>query len=269
LLLIKIFKHGLNWKRLAAYLLIMVLAWLSKRTAVFIFPLFFMVLFVYYWKHSLGTRMHLTLLAICLGFSLGLFIILQNEAIYEWFKLHVTRIPIEEMSKLDYWKRAVSPASLKYYAKFFTVLYWSFWGVFGYVAIHIHHFWYIGLAIVQGVSLVGLSRFALQIAAKKRRVACWQVKILYLFVVSCVLLVIVLFARSILFLPDTPLLAQGRRLFTVIIPISVLTLFGLDVLIPHKYRRWAAISGIIGLFVLDVVCLSNYVLLNFHRLSLF
>ena len=90
-----------------------------------------------------------------------------------------------------------------------------------------------------------------------------------MFAVSIILAVLIMFLRSIVFRPQDPVLAQGRRLFTVIVPISILTMFGLKNLFAPKYHRLIGAIGIIGLLLLDVVCLSNYILLNFHLLSFF
>lgn len=267
-LLVRIFKRGMNARLLFAYLGMMVLAWVSKRTAVFMVPFLIIALLVYYWKGSLGFRMHLILAAILLTLSYGLFRLLYIEAFYDFFKQHITRIPVEDMREAAYWRNLISLPSLKYYAKFFTLLYWSFWGVFGYMSIHIHHLWYVGAALVQMLSIGGLARFVIQVKLKQRSIERWQVKSLYVFAVSIALMTLAVFMRSVMFQPGSPFLPQGRRLFTVMIPISVLTLFGLHTLVPQKYHRVLAALGIIGLLLLDAVCLSNYILLNFHLLSL-
>ena len=98
-----------------------------------------------------------------------------------------------------------------------------------------------------------------------------KVKILYLFAVSIVLVIFMMFLRSVVFASRSsdPFLAQGRRLFTVILPIGILTVLGLERLFQPRYHRLIGAIGIIGLIILDGVCLSNYILLNFHLMSFF
>ncbi len=65
-----------------------------------------------------------------------------------------------------------------------------------------------------------------------------------------------------------PVLAQGRYLFPVMIPICMFTVFGLSALVPPKYYRIAGGVGLFGLVLFDSVCLAEYVLLNFHKMTL-
>jgi hypothetical protein len=75
--------------------------------------------------------------------------------------------------------------------------------------------------------------------------------------------------RSILVRASDPFLAQGRRLFTVIIPISMLTLLGLKQLFRPNYYRVVGIVGFSGLFIMDTIVLLYYLLLNFYEITLF
>jgi len=97
----------------------------------------------------------------------------------------------------------------------------------------------------------------------------WKAKVLYLFALSIIFVILIMFFRSIILRPGDPMLAQGRRLFTVLIPIGIFTLLGLEKLFAPKYHALAAGIAFVGLFVLDSVCLANYILLNFHLQALF
>lgn len=333
-IMVKIFKYGMRPGYFLIYFLAMALALLSKRTTMFTLPVLLVFAVVYYWKMSLGMRMHLVLLIVFIGAAIGgnylawwsdnmtrftlsasSFRKLKNEKIPDNL---LERLKILEDEKFteddlpdavetqigkehaDKYKKLIlkyadkkdfflnryiiwlpshkrrflfdygfSPESLKYYAKFFTVIYWSFWGVFGYMTIHLHHFWYMATAFVQFLSIGGVLKFVWQV--KKKKILCegWQSKTLYMFMMSIIFVILLIFLRSITYRPVNPMLAQGRRLFPVIIPISVLTMFGLENLIPLKHQRLIGVLGFIGVVILDVVCLSNYILLNFHLLSFF
>lgn len=267
-LLVKIFKYGMNWMYAAAWLVTIVLALLSKRTAMFIFPLFPVMLLLYSWKASLGFRLHLLLLLILAPLVIGGYHL-------AWY--------IDEMggvlSKYVIWvspdklkavlEQAYSLQSLKYYAKFFIVIYFSFWGVFGYMNIHLHHFWYIALALGQGLSIAGLMRWGWRIKTGSQTIESWKAKVLYLFALSIIFVIVIMFFRSIILRPGDPMLAQGRRLFTVLIPIGIFTILGVEKLFAPKYHTLVAVIAFVGLFVLDSVCLSNYILVNFHLQALF
>ncbi len=270
LLIVKIVKYGMRPRYTVSYLFVLLLALFSKRTALFMVPLSLVVLFVYYWRHSLRGRMHLTMLAI-LAAMLGIvYLLLWNDEIHRLIARRVIWMPpASELHTFFFHPDTLSLERLKYSAKFFIVMYWSFWGIFGYMNIHLHHVWYIGLAVLQLCSLGGIITYAYQVTRGTLRRPEWEIKALYLFVVSIFLVVTVPFLRSVIFNPQNPHLTQGRYLFPALIPICLLTVFGLKQLIPSGYERVLGAAGVIGLVVLDAVCLSKYILLHFHSLSVF
>jgi len=268
-LLVKMFKHGVRASYLSAELMVLGLAICSKRTSYFLIPLFGLMLFVYVWKASLGLKMHLVLAVGLLGVALVTYLLLWHPAFHQFVKSKLWIPPAREIHHLIFRAELISPAFLKYYAKFATVMYWSFWGVFGYMTIHLHHFWYVAAAIFQGLAVLGLAKMVRQVKQQTLKLAAWQAKTLYLYGASIVLIVALMFFRSILFKMNEPFYEQGRHLFTVVIPIGVLTILGLERLFAPVSRRWVGGLGLLGLILLDVVCLSNYILLNFHARALF
>ena len=267
-LLVKIFKHGMTWTYCAAWLMTIVLALVSKRTAMFVFPLLPVILLLYYWKASFGFRLHLLLLLILAPLAIGgyhlAWYIDEMEGV---ISNYIIWVPPDKLKAVL--EQAYSLQAIKYYAKFFIVIYLSFWGVFGYMTIHLHHFWYMGAALGQGLAIIGLGRWIFGVKKGTQTIETWKAKVLYLFALSIVLVMLIMFFRSIVLRPGDPMLAQGRRLFTVLIPIGIFTLFGLKKLFAPKYHALAAGLAFIGLFMLDSVCLSNYILLNFHLQTLF
>lgn len=270
LLIVKIFKQGMSAVYFGGGIGMIGLALLGKRSAHIIIPLFLIFLMVYYWKPSLGLRMHLVFMGGALGVALGWYVLMKYCYTFEkFFAEHVIWVWAYNIQEMFFRPELISVESLKYYVKFFIVLYWSFWGVFGYMTIHLHHFWYILVAWMQCLALVGLAGFVWQVKLKHLVVERWIIKSLYLFAVSIIFAVVVPFVRSVVMRPGNAALSQGRYLFPVIIPISLLTILGLSVIIPSRYRPVAGIAAIIGLIVLDSICLSKYLLLNFHAISLF
>ena len=275
-LLVKIFKHGLTWQYSAAYAATAILALMSKRTTIFIIPLTLLAFVLYFWKGRLGLRLHLALFGGIIGVTLLVYLLLWNETIYTLVHDHVISIPeARYLPKKLLRPELFSSATLLHIAKFFIVMYWGFWGIFGYMTIHLHHFWYLLAAFAQSLSIIGLLKIIAQANTHvfspffRRADGAWKAKICYLFGASVALSLIIPVFRSIILRFDAPDLTQGRYLFTVMIPVSVLTIFGLFALFPQKSHRWVGGIGLFSLILLDTVALVNYLLLNFHYVAFF
>ena len=275
-MIVKILKNGMRRSYLAIYLLSMGFALLSKRTALFVFPVFLVLLLSYYWKGSLGLWFHLVLIAVFLGIALGTnslaWYVDEIRKSTENPVIHFLReylIWVSPSALTHFLSTLVSSESLKYYAKFFIVMYWSFWGLFGYMTIHLHHFWYLLTAFGQALAGCGIVSVVWRVKVKRIAFPQWQAKILYVFGISIFFAVLLPFLRFVVVRGYDPMLPQGRYLFPVLIPISLLTLVGLEQIVGARYHRLVGTIGLIGLLLLDMVSLSKYILLNFHGLSLF
>ncbi|PIE34543.1 hypothetical protein CSA56_07430 [candidate division KSB3 bacterium] len=268
-LMVKVCKYGMKVHLVTGAFLIMGATVLSKRTTTFVLPLLVLVVFVYFWKWTIGIRMHLVLFVSGAILVLGGYALLWNEWFYTLVSENIIWLPpVEDLKNYLFRPELFTLDSVKFYAKFFILLHWSFWGLFGYMTIHLHHFWYIGAALFQGVAIFGLMKSIVRVRHKRIMPERWVAKTLYLMAVSIVLVVAIMFIRSVL-LRDVPFLGQGRRLFVVIIPISVLTMLGLENVFPPKYQKALECLMIVGFTILDVVCLSNYLLLHFYGIAFF
>ena len=214
--------------------------------------------------------MHLYLLGgslLVIGIVYGL---LWLPEVHNWVHEHIISIPdARHLPKAIFRPELFTAATLLHIAKFFTVMYWGFWGIFGYMTIHVHHFWYVAAACAQALAIAGLLKYAL--LTKRRKIAskAWQINLLYLFGASVVLALFIPVLRSIILKFDAPDLTQGRYLFTTMVPISTLTLLGLSALFPPKYHRWVGGIGIGALCLLDAIVIVKYLFLNFHHATLF
>lgn len=269
-ILIRIFKQGISWQYGLAYLLTIALALLSKRTTYFLLPFSLLAAFLYCWKKRLGVRMHLYLFGAMLlvaGIGYGL---LWLPGVYSWVHDHIISIPdARRLPKAIFRPELFTAATLLYIAKFFTVMYWGFWGIFGYMTIHVHHFWYVAAACAQMVAIAGLVKYVIQAQQQKIVLKAWQANVLYLFGASVVFALLIPVLRSIILKFDAPDLTQGRYLFTIMVPIGTLTLFGLSALFPPKYHRWVGGIGLGALCLLDAIVIVKYLFLNFHHATLF
>ncbi|PID60312.1 hypothetical protein CSB45_00565 [candidate division KSB3 bacterium] len=269
-LLVRMNKYGFSWTRGLGYLTVCLLALMSKRTTIFLLPLSLLLLFLYLWKGRIGLRMHGVLFGAFIIMLLLGYLVLWIPAMYTLVDEHLISIP-----ELRYLPRSLlrpelfSTVMLLHTAKFFTVMYWGFWAVFGYMTIHVHHFWYVAAAAVQTLALLGL--LLLIVRTKRGLVSCepWRVKVYYLFGAAIVFSLLIPVLRSIVLRFDMPDLTQGRYLFTAMVPICTLTLLGIKELFPPRALRVAGATALMMLFALDAVCLGKYILVNFHDISLF
>ncbi len=270
LIIVNIFKQGISWQYGLAYPIATVLALFSKRTTYFILPLSLLMLLLYFWNGRLGLKMHLLLIGGMFGVIFAIYLFLWNPTIYTLVHDHVISIPeARDLPKAVFRPELFTAATLLHIAKFFTVMYWGFWGIFGYMTIHLHHFWYVAAACVQGLALIGLGVVMIRTKRHIRPFEQWKAKVCYLFGASIALSLIIPVFRSIILLFGTPDLTQGRYLFTVMIPVGVLTMLGLAALFPPKYHRIVGGLGLFALIILDSVALFHYILLNFHYAALF
>ena len=269
-ILVKLFKEEKPWQYGAAYLLVMGLALFSKRTTYFLLPLSLLLVFLWRWKGRIGFRMHAALFAGIIAIVSVMYGLLWIPTLHLWVHDHIISIPeARELPRAVFRPELFTGATLLYIAKFFTVMYWGFWGIFGYMTIHLHHFWYVAAACVQGAALIGLGRLTVLAKRRMRRVEPWQAKVYYLFGASIVFSLIIPVFRSIILLFGEPDLTQGRYLFTVMIPISVFTMLGLAALCPAKYRRLVGGAGLFAMIALDSSALFHYILLNFYDVAIF
>ncbi|GAK57902.1 hypothetical protein U27_04874 [Candidatus Vecturithrix granuli] len=279
-ILVNLFKNGLSWQSGAAYIIVALLGLMSKRTMVFILPLSLIALFVYYWKGLIGVKMHLFLFGGIFIITLSAYLLLWHPTLHDLVSKYVISIPespylLEKLFRPELF----SNATLLYIAKFFTVMYWGFWGIFGNMTIRLHHFWYVVAAFAQSLAIAGLLKYTMHTkrcvflsaseANQGEKLKIWQAKICYLFGVSIVLWVIIPVFRSIILRFDRPDLTQGRYLFTVMIPVSMLTMFGLFTIFPKKYHPWVGGIGLCAMLLFDTVAFINYLLLNFHNAAFF
>lgn len=268
-LLTRIMKRGLLTWPFALYVSIMAVAVLGKRTAVFTIPLLPLVMLLPYWRKPLDIRIHLLSAGVLFLPIMAMLGLMEPLTASDTFiKDYIVAIPFWEVRDFLL-HTSYRMDQLQYYAKFFTVFYWSFWGLFGYMTIHIHHFWYIAAALWHLLSLGGLGALVWRVKKRALTLEPWQRKTLYVFGVSIVYVILIVFLRSVVLRPSSHILSQGRRLFAVIIPVGVLTVLGLEQLFPPKFQRWVGAFAILGLFLMDTVILSRYLCVNFHALALF
>mgnify|MGYP000585145236 CR=1 FL=1 len=135
----------------------------------------------------------------------------------------------------------------------------SFWGNFGWMNIPLDVGWYVSLAVVSLMLMVGATRAALR-AWRNRRQNYPKYRAIG-FCVSAVLLVLAQSGASMIVRQMPP---QGRYLFPAMLPIALGFAWGLFEWIPVKYHRLGLGAAALGLIALDSACLFGYVLPYFY-----
>lgn len=239
----------------------MVMAYLSKRTSLFVIPLSLAYLPL---TASRGRRlfrtMGLTVLVLAglailmvLTASLpaglrGLRWLLLDRYFWDGFEGF-----LRELRSHDYF----SGAYLYLLMKYFQTLFESYWGVFGWMSIRLDPAWYWGLLVIALASVAGLGstmisrsgRGSLTKTQKDALVLCLAA------IVLAVSPVIALYSSQ--FAPAA--LPQGRYLFPVVIPVSLIIILGLRRLVPTSLAKVYPFALVAGMFLFDTASLMLYI----------
>lgn len=137
------------------------------------------------------------------------------------------------------------------YATYLTVMFRSFWGLFGWLNVPLAPILYWLLGGATALAGAGLVRGFLR-ARRARAVPSWQWRALWLCALSPVLSIVVVLGKEVLFLTYLEGgLPHGRYLFPVIFPIASLFILGLREWVPACYKASLLVGLLAGLFLLD------------------
>ena len=146
------------------------------------------------------------------------------------------------------------------YGTYLTVMFRSFWGLFGWLNVPMASAAYGLLGGATAVVALGLARGFLR-ARRTRALPNWQWRALWLCALSPILAIVIVLGKEVLFLTYLEGgLPHGRYLFPVIFPIATLFTLGLRAWMPAS-RRTAFLVGLLaGLFLLDAWALWGTVI---------
>ena len=132
----------------------------------------------------------------------------------------------------------------------------QFWGFFGWLTLPMNYKWYIAALIAIAASGVGYLRYFIGIRQGKAKISTFHAKIGVLFT----LLVIANYAAIVQFDLATAGGAQGRYLFTSLLPVMILLSGGLYNLVADRWGKQfvLALSG--GALVFTVTAAALYII---------
>ncbi|MCD6290597.1 MAG: hypothetical protein J7M34_08850, partial [Anaerolineae bacterium] len=156
-------------------------------------------------------------------------------------------------------------ASIRRYLWYTALLFPGFWGNFGWLQVPMTLPCYIALAIICGIALVGLARFAYRVHCGTWRppLAEAQRRALAIMAVSLGLAL----AQTLLPMLGRDWQPQGRYLFPALFPIATGLLLGLGAWVPASRRRWVLYGWIAGLLLLDMIALVKTIWPAYNSLT--
>lgn len=261
-----VLKRGLSSWRGLGLLTALAMAYLSKRSGLFLIPLTAMYSpFLVFRRKGPGRAAAISILGTG-GIAALVFIVasLPEEGLryalldrYFWGPLGFGGF----LSSFDH--DYFSYAYLDLLVKYFQVLFESFWGVFGWMSIRLEGMWYWAMGILVLAAALGLVPLLLPKSKGQSPLAAFQRSVLFLCAAAIVFAVAPVIAQySAEFSPRA--LPQGRYLFPVVIPISLLMVVGLRRVIPPALAG-AFPSGLIALmFLFDTISLALYIVPSYY-----
>jgi hypothetical protein len=266
--------RGFSWAGVAGIALLIVAAWYTKRTVLFIVPLALIALLLSLWGqplHSLLNRRRLAwfLVVLAAGVGSGFLLWWRLRGLWDRFAAQAAGYLIlpKDLWRFLFDERHRGSEAQAFYQAAFQATFESFWARFGWMALRLDGLWYQLIALA---SLAALGGMVLSILRMARRPEMWtlgQRKGLLLLALAGIFAVGIIFLGMLQVQTFQPgALPQGRYLFPVIIPVATFFTLGWRELIPSGHRQ-AGLLAYMGAFaLLDVLCLVSYIIPFFYLL---
>ncbi|MDO8690934.1 MAG: DUF2142 domain-containing protein, partial [Dehalococcoidia bacterium] len=259
--MVVILKRGFSVSRGLTLVAALVMAYLSKRSGLFLIPLSAVCVpsLVSRWKgrrHALVVSlagvggMVLVVLAIAALPVGGLRYALLDR--YFWGSFGGF---LSTFSQHDY----LSSTYLGLLMLYFQTLFTSFWGVFGWMNVWLDDAWYWAIGALCLAATAGMVLLLLPVSEKQYRLTASQRSALLLSIAAIAFAIAPAIAQySSEFNPHA--LPQGRYLFPAAIPVSLLIVVGLYRITPAALTRMLPLLLISLMFLFDSVSLALYII---------
>jgi len=265
-LLVRWYVRGFSVLGGLAIVALLILGLLTKRTTLFILPLVAAAVPLYLWGRGASRWMRWVWLigfgaaiAGLLGF-IALVLSGRGGTLFSWLAGDL-RWGADVVQNPDQY-RLTDPAI---YAAYAESLFVTFWAIFGWVNVRLEEPWYQLLSVINLLAVGGLGLLAVRSWRGQISLGRGRKRALVLLIAAFVLALGIVLGKAIrsqTFLPGD--LPQGRYLFPVIVPISVLLVTGLWQWVPARYRRSALVTFLGTLVVFDTLCLVDYIVPFFY-----
>ncbi|MDX1520293.1 MAG: hypothetical protein R3264_01540 [Anaerolineae bacterium] len=137
----------------------------------------------------------------------------------------------------------------------------SYWGLPGWLTIHLHPFWYQLLVILCGLGLIGLARLVWR---QRRLILDFDARIQALLVLAAATGATLGLQLGWHILTGTEAYQQGRTLYPVMVPISIFMLMGWRELVPSAWRLTSLLTITVGLFLFDAFVMFSHIIPFFY-----
>lgn len=267
LLLVRALIKGWYWPEVTLVPVLAIAAWYTKRTALVTFPLILIAMLLSWASRRQKTERR-WLLGIPGGLAAAITILIILAASLRSFLSRFSPKAIgyliwpEEIFAFILDRERLSPDALRLYTKFLRTIFESFWARFGWMNIRLGEGWYLSIAMVCFLSLVGLVLFGVRVVRGRNRLSPSQVAALLLLLLGVVLQMGIVVGGQLQVRESLSpgSLPQGRYLFSVIVPIATLFMLGLRELVPPDHRQRLLLASLAGFLILDATSLLFYIL---------
>ncbi|MBI4744266.1 MAG: glycosyltransferase family 39 protein [Actinobacteria bacterium] len=262
---IKILKSGLSVERIVALLFVIILSFMTKRSAIIEIPLSITLIILLLSGKEINARVKKKWLKysgiIFLVFSFLSFLIWRSTEIKAKIRsalnVHLTLSEFK-IKMLEF----LSPSTAYYRTLWnFKTVFRSFWAHFGWMNIPLEWMDYYPAFFICLISLIGLIIFIVKIYSNNELLEGWQKRSLIFIIFAVFWVTAIAFFRSTVY-EFVPL--QGRYLFPAISAISLLFILGWQSFVPS--RRNGVFLSLLILFLagFDFVGMFMYLIPRFY-----
>jgi hypothetical protein len=157
-----------------------------------------------------------------------------------------------------------SPASLARYALYLALAFAGFWANFGWLTLPLAPAWYVGLALLCGAALAGLTLGLARVGLCPTKRPKWGAAPPHALWALCALAVALAAAQTFLPMLGSGWQPQGRYLFPALLPICALLARGWRELAPAAGRRLWGAALVAGMVIFEQVCIWAYLLPHYR-----
>jgi hypothetical protein len=261
-----IFKKGLDLRKIILLVLLIILGILTKTTTVVLILSLPLILLFYLWREG-HHKWFVGILGFLILILVGSSVLWQIEVLQEWVVQFGDAIgKYFRITFSGTFEALNDPEFRQLPLKAAPVVYKSFWGAFGWRHIWLNDGWYVGLATISALAILGLIVMGIRgLTRQERRLQNrYQAPFLGYGIGAVILAILAAVFRSLAVQGLSPYLSHGRYVFIAMVPFAMLITLGLRAWTSPIWRRKTGILFVLMLIVYDAVCFWGTVVPFYH-----
>lgn len=150
-------------------------------------------------------------------------------------------------------------------------LFESFWGRFGWLNVRINPIWYLMMGGMTALAFLGIGEWFMRPAKSRPELERedWQRRVIAIFAISVLLAITLAIGREfrtwshfVITRHDLTILSipQGRYIFPVMIPIATIFVLGVREIFPTRWRSVGWTAGLLSVALLNVASIVGYII---------